>query len=43
VKIDTTASTATIAFVPEKTSVEKLIRALETEGFEVLGSPKLLK
>jgi len=43
VKISTTNQAATVSFDPEKTNVEKLIRALEAEGFKVKGSPKFLR
>jgi len=33
----------TVTFAPEKTNVEKLIKALKTEGFDVTGTPKFLK
>jgi len=43
VEVNTTTSRATVTFAPQKTSVEELIRALETGGFEVLGSPKFIE
>jgi glutathione peroxidase-family protein len=33
----------TVTFAPEKTNVEKLIKALKTKGFDVTGIPKFLK
>lgn len=43
VKINTATYTATVTFAPEKTNIERLIRALEKERFVVSGSPKLLE
>ena len=36
-------SVTVVTFAPVKTNVEKLIKALETEGFDVIGTPKFLK
>ncbi|UCF72238.1 MAG: hypothetical protein JSW35_08595 [Deltaproteobacteria bacterium] len=43
VKINTATYTATIIFTPEKTNIERLIKALEKERFVVSGSPQFLK
>jgi hypothetical protein len=43
VEVHTATSRATVTFTPEKTNVEELIRALETGGFEVLGSPRFIE
>lgn len=42
-EVSTATSRATVTFAPEKTNVEELIRALETAGFEVLGSPRFIE
>jgi copper chaperone CopZ len=43
VEVNTATARATVTFAPEKTNVEELIRALETGGFEVLGSHKFIE
>jgi copper chaperone CopZ len=43
VKINTATYTATVTFAPEKTNIERLIKALEKERFVVSGSRKLLE
>jgi copper chaperone CopZ len=43
VEVNTATSRATVTFAPEKTNVEELIGALETGGFEVLGSPAFIQ
>jgi copper chaperone CopZ len=43
VKINTSNRTPAVSFDPEKTNVERLIGALEADGFKVKGSPQFLK